>query len=199
MERLPAKIVLTGGPSGGKSTLQTAVMQQIPEAYCAPEMATILLSGGFPTPTEDHPWDENWQRDLQTIIAAGQAALEGTVMRRAIRERKRCVVLDRGLLDGAAYLPQGMQELEALTGQTEHAMLENYDLVLHLPSSAIHGAYNKVSNPHRFEEAQAALRIEHNILTAWQNHPNRILLDEPDKHRRIAQGIATIQSIVNQA
>ena len=193
------KIVLTGGPSGGKTTLQRAISEQIPEAYCAPEVATILLSGGFPAPTEQHPWEEAWQRSFQLAVATGQVALEHVTNRRAQHEGKRLTVYDRGLLDGAAYLPGGVRELEEITGQDEQAMLGNYDLVLHLTSSAVHSAYDKLSNPHRFEEAAAALELDQRIMTVWENHPNRIVLDQHDKADRVAQGLRIVRALLEEA
>ncbi len=190
------RIALSGGPSGGKSTLQRAVSEQIAEAYCAPEVATILLSGGFPAPTEQHPWEESWQRNFQLAVAAGQVALENITNQRAEHEGKRLIIYDRGLLDGAAYLPGGIPELEEITGQDEHAMLGNYDSVLHLTTSAAHSAYNKRSNPHRFEVAAAALELDQRIMAAWDNHPNRIVLDEPDKVERVAQGLNIARALL---
>lgn len=190
------KIVLTGGPSGGKTTLQRAISEQIPEAYCAPEVATMLLSGGFPAPTEQHPWEEAWQRNFQLAVAAGQVALESITDLRAQHEGKRLTVYDRGLLDGASYLPGGIRELEEITGQDEQAMLAKYDSVLHLTTSAAHSAYDKLSNPHRFEEAAAALELDQRIMTAWSNHPNRIILNEPDKVERVTQGLQAVRTLL---
>ena len=192
------KIVLTGGPSGGKTTLQRAISSQIPEAYCTPEVATILLSGGFPAPTEQHPWEETWQRNFQLAVAAGQVALEGITNLRAQREGKRLAIYDRGLLDGAAYLPGGINELEEITGQDEQAMLSNYDTVLHLTTSAAHAAYDKLSNPHRFEEAAAAQDLDQRIMTAWENHPNRIILDEHNKAERITNGLQIVRTLLER-
>lgn len=190
------KIVLTGGPSGGKSTLQRNIYEQIPEAYCAPEVATILLSGGFPAPNEQHPWEETWQRNFQLAVAASQVALENITNNRTHQESKRLTVYDRGLMDGAAYLPGGIRELEEITGQNEQAMLNNYSLVLHLNTSAAHNAYDKNSNPHRFEEAEAALKLDYRILEVWENHPNRIVLDMPNKVERITQGLQIIRTLL---
>jgi predicted ATPase len=190
------KLILTGGPSGGKTTLQRAISEQIPEAYCAPEVATILLSGGFPAPTEQHPWEEKWQRSFQLAVAAGQVALESITNHRAQREGKRLTIYDRGLLDGAAYLPGGINELQEITGQDEQAMLSTYDTVLHLTTSAAHAAYDKHSNPHRFEEATAALELDQRVMTAWANHPNRIILNEHDKAERIANGLQIVRTLL---
>lgn len=190
------KVALTGGPSGGKSTLQRAISEQIPEAYCAPETATMLLSGGFPVPTEQHPWEEAWQRDFQLAVAAGQIALENITRCRIRQEGKHLAVFDRGLLDGAAYLPGGIRELEEITGKSEQAMLDSYDLVLHLTSSAAHSTYDKHSNPHRFEEAATALELDCRVMEVWENHPSRVILNEPNKQERIAHGLQIVKTLL---
>lgn len=190
------KIVLTGGPSGGKSTLQQAVSEQIPGAYCVPEVATILLGGGFPAPTERHPWDGPWQRNFQQAVAAGQLALEEVCLRRAAGEDKQLILFDRGIIDGAAYLPGSVSELEDMASHSEQAMLSRYDTVLHLTTSAAHDVYDKHSNPHRFEETEEALRLDDRIMTAWGNHPNRIVLGEPTKSERVVRGLSIVQAIL---
>lgn len=190
-------LALTGGPSGGKSTLIRAVAEQVPEAYYAPEVATMLLSGGFPAPSLKHPWDESWQIDLQQGIAGTQLALENIARRRAIKEGKRLVIFDRGIIDGAAYLPNGIFDLESMTGLTEEEMLRRYNTVLHLASTAISGSYDKQSNPHRFEEAEEALKLEDMTLEAWQNHPSRIILKDADKQIKISKGLSYIKNLIN--
>lgn len=195
MSEIPT-IALTGGPSGGKSTLLRALTEQSSGVYCVAEAATILLSGGYPAPGEQHGWTQEWQRDFQTAVAAAQIGLEHTASARASQEDKKIMVCDRGLPDGAAYLLGGMKELEEITGCSEEAMLSAYQTVLHLPSSAVRGVYDKASNPHRFEEAGAALELEGRILEAWRNHPNRIILDMSHKADRVAQGLQIITSMI---
>ncbi len=190
-------VVLTGGPSGGKSTLHNQIGEQLTGVYLVPETATMLLSGGFPAPSERHPWDETWQADFQVAIAAGQLAVENISKRRAEREGKSLIVLDRGRPDGAAYLPGGMREFEAITGQDERTMLHSYDMVLHMPTAAAHQAYDQSSNPHRFEEAAAALELDERIMKVWENHPNRIVLDEIDETERMAHGLRIVKGLLD--
>ncbi len=176
------KIVLTGGPSGGKSTTIRRLQQTMPEVLCAPEVATMLLSGGFPAPSHEFPWSYSWQKNFQRAVAAAQIAIETECERRVVSTNQKAIVYDRGLLDGASYLRGGIRELEDITQLTEAAMLDRYDSVIHLPSSAAKGlnSYNKASNKHRFEEASEALALEGRVLSAWDNHLDRIIIDTID-------------------
>lgn len=186
------KIALTGGPAGGKSTLQRLVAQQLPGAYCVPEAASIILSG-FPKPSEQHPWTQDWQNSLQRAVIATQISLEEISEERAAHEGKSLIVCDRGLPDAAAYLTGGMPELAALTQKTEEELLAPYHTVIHLPSSAGSSGYNRSSNPARFEEAEAAKRVEAQAMEVWDKHPNRIILDNPSLHYRTLKGLQIIR------
>lgn len=191
------KIVLTGGPSGGKSTLQQAIATQIEAAYCVPEFATILLSGGFPAPSDRHPWEDKWQRDFQVAVAIGQLALENISVRRAEKESKLLTVFDRGLLDGAAYLTEGVRELERITGQDEKTMLDSYDMVIHLTTTAAHNYYDKQSNPHRFEEAAEALALDQRLMKVWQNHPRHVVINNTQIQDRINEVLKIIKDLIS--
>jgi predicted ATPase len=176
------RIALTGGPSGGKSTTIRRIQQTMPDVLCAPEVATLLLSGGYPAPSAEFPWGYGWQKNFQRAVAAAQVAIESEYDRRADLVQAKAIVYDRGILDGASYLRGGIHELEDITQISEADMLARYDAVIHLPSSAAKGLekYDKASNQHRFEEAAEALALEGRVLTAWDNHPNRIIVDGID-------------------
>lgn len=196
------KIAVTGGPSAGKSTLLREVDHRLSgEIVTVPEVATMLLSD---------PWqrwllEENtsaWHRSrarkhFQERIAYNQQILEFQADDRARDDARGVIVCDRGILDGAAYMKQGVRRLASITKESEAEMLNRYDTVIHLASSAIYGSYDKTSNPYRIEEAEEALEIERRTLDVWQNHPNRLILDNPDKHQRVMQGLVHIMQIVD--
>ena len=188
------RIVLTGGPSGGKSTTLQRIQETRSDVFCAPEVATILLGGGFPAPTGEHGWTYEWQKSFQLAVAATQIALEQVCEIRALHEGKKIVVYDRGLVDGASYLRGGIAELADITGIEKSAMLARYDTVLHLPTGATRGpgAYDKHSNPHRFEEAEEALQLEHRVREAWQDHEQRYILDATSKSEVVSMALDAI-------
>lgn len=191
------RIVLTGGPSGGKSSAIRAFEEQYAsQVYCTPEIATLLLSGGFPTPSEVNPWTRNWQNSFQRAVAHTQLGLEAVAEERALRDGQQAIVCDRGLLDGAAYLDGEVEELEELTGQTQAEMLGRYQAVIHLPTTALVAEYDRFSNPHRLEEAEEAIQLEAKTLEAWKAHPNRRIISEISKEARLQRVIGTVLSML---
>lgn len=51
---MAASIVLTGGPCSGKTTVLRAIAEEFRgRIVLVPEVATLLLSGGFPIPGKD--------------------------------------------------------------------------------------------------------------------------------------------------
>src|SRR5258708_7600905 len=92
------KVVLTGGPSGGKTTLAQMVQRELTnEAQIIPEAASMIFNGGFPrrvtTPTRIHQ---------QRAIYYVQRELEGLL---SSEFPHKLLICDRGSLDGVAYMP----------------------------------------------------------------------------------------------
>src|SRR4051812_35381169 len=100
------RIVLTGGPCSGKTTVQRALSEEFhDEVVLVPEAATMLLDHGFPVPGKHLPWGQEWQATLQAAILPLQRALEDAYLLVAANRGSQLVVCDRGVLDGAAYTP----------------------------------------------------------------------------------------------
>ncbi len=179
------KVVLTGGPSGGKSSfIRFIESEDYPHIETVPEVATILLSGGFPPPSEKSGWTYNWQRSFQAAIAITQIALEQIVEEKVL-DQDKVVLFDRGLADGASYLNRGIVELSEITKITPREMFERYDKVIHLTTSAKQArGYNKGSNPHRFEDANKAIELDNRVMEAWSQHHDVIVINENDKKLR---------------
>jgi hypothetical protein len=154
-----------------------------------------LLGGGFPAPSKEHGWSYEWQKSFQLAVAATQIALEQVCDLRALNEGKHIIVYDRGLVDGASYLNGGIDELATLTGIAAADMLARYDKVLHLPTGATKGAgaYDKHSNPHRFEEADEALKLEYRVREAWNAHANRHIIEGSTKEDTVRMALVAIQ------
>ena len=177
------KIVLTGAAGSGKSTSMVYVKDQADWIEFVPEVATILLSGGFPTPDDRHSWNIEWQKSFQVAVAHTQIALEKIAEARAKAGGKRVILFDRGLLDGASFLAGGVGDLVRITKLSEQAMLDRYDTVIHLSSLALNDNEFNTSNPHRVEDLGRAKHLEDKTLAAWENHPNRHIVTDSSRHR----------------
>jgi predicted ATPase len=173
------KIVLTGGPCSGKTTIQRALKEEFPgQVLLVPEVATLLLAGGFPVPGEHLPWSPQWQASFQSAVLQVQLALEDTYILQAQHQGTPLVICDRGLLDGAGYTPGGLPAFSRAFGIDVEAALRRYDAVLHLESLATADPeqYGKGNNRVRFEPLKQAQQVEQAIRDAWAGHPRRLLI-----------------------
>ncbi len=164
----PPKIVLTGGPSAGKTTLIQVLQKEFHNLIATvPESASILYRGGF------HRSDIPEARThIQKAIYYVQVESENIV---SALNPKKIIVCDRGSLDGLAYWPEKSEVsfFDALK-TSEAGELSKYDWVIHLDSACKTG-YDS-SNPIRIESPAEALSINQSILRVWKNHPKRVVI-----------------------
>lgn len=157
------KIVLTGGPASGKSTIINILRNK--GISVVPEVATLLLDNGFyPLP---NPWTPEWQIGLQEMITRAQVAIE-------MSRKEDLLVLDRGLYDGAAYLMKAGKRIDKAFKMielwTDCSDTIRYDKVIVLTTVAKdENLYNKLraTNPVRFESRKEALALQDLIEKAW--------------------------------
>lgn len=169
------KIVLTGGPCAGKTTVVEVLRQEFAgRLLVVPEAATMLLSGGFPVPGRDIQWSSEWQDAFQSAILPVQTALEAAYELKAVQAGAGVIVCDRGRLDGAAYTPGGLAEFCRRYGVEVLKALAAYDAVMHLESVAVGDPvfYGKANNSARFEDLAEAAVLDQRIRSVWQCHPN---------------------------
>ncbi len=174
------KIVLTGGPCSGKSSVQRALRQEFgPDLVLVPEAATLLLEGGFPVPGKHLPWSPQWQAVFQAAVLPLQRSLEESCVLMARSQGARVLVCDRGLLDGAAYTPGGVEEFCRAFGIDYPEALSRYEAVVHLESLATADPpqYGTAGNALRFEALEEAVRLEMATRAAWAGHPRRLVID----------------------
>ena len=164
------RIVLTGGPGSGKSTL----MEELRVAYgsllhCVPEVATIVFGQVGIRPAGDSVGARGIQRTMTDV----QKLFESVSSDQAVRDGKTVLLLDRGTLDNAAYVPGGLPAFERMVGTIRQSEWSEYDLVICLdaPSREVYEKI-KANNPARRETYEQAVELAEATAFAWAGHPN---------------------------
>lgn len=158
------RVAISGGPGGGKSTVAAAVTRELgAHVLVVPEVATHLLGGFFP-PLRD----ADDRRALQRAIYHVQVNLEAVYRARA--DEATALVFDRGLIDGAAYWPDGAEAFFEHVACDVSAARESYDAVLFLESAAQGGLAIEGANAARKEERQEAARLDTLLRELWSPH-----------------------------
>jgi len=174
------RIVLTGGPCSGKTTVLRALAEEFRgQIIQVTEVATILLEGGFPVPGKHLEWCEEWQAAFQSAVLPLQESMEDMHVLMASSSGCKLVICDRGVLDGAAYTPGGVDEFCQRYGVDAGEAMNRYSAVIHLESLATTDPekYGKTGNDSRFEPLERAQELEHATRTAWQEHPRHLVID----------------------
>lgn len=165
------RVAITGGPGAGKSTVAARLGRELSgRVVVVPEVATHLLGGFFPRIA-----DAEERRAVQRAIYQVQLELESVHRKRA--GEGTVLLFDRGILDGAAYWPDGCDSFfEAVCGDAAAAR-SRYDAVVFLETAAagglsINGAGAPSQNLARTEGEAEAVRIDGLLRQVWSPHPN---------------------------
>ena len=102
------RILLTGGPCAGKSTAMAAISQDLTQlgykVLVVPEAATIVMKGGAMIVSSSFTEQQGlmFQKGLMKL----QTALEDSFIDigTMVQNQHVVVLIDRGLLDGSAYV-----------------------------------------------------------------------------------------------
>ncbi len=184
------RIVLTGGPGGGKTTAADLFRREIGEAVVVvPEAATMLFSGGFPRVEEPGP-----RRSIQRAIFEVQRNLEEV---QQARFPDRVLLCDRGTVDGAVYWPGGADAFFEAMGTTLDEQLARYDAVLFFETAAAGGHVIEGGNPTRTESAAAAVALDAALRDVWSRHPRFWLIrNERSFLTKITAAFEVLQTLV---
>jgi predicted ATPase len=184
------RIVLTGGPGGGKTTAADLFRRELGERVAiVPEAATILFAGGFPRPAEQIA-----RRSVQSAIYHVQRNLEDV---QSARFADRILLCDRGTVDGAAYWPDGAEGFFSSMGTTQQAELERYDAVVFFESAAVSGISIEGGNPVRNESLEQAAAIDHRLRSLWSAHERFTLIPHSASFlQKISTALGVLQALV---
>ncbi len=192
------KIVITGGPCGGKSTamswIQNAFTRMGYRVLFVPETATELMTGGV------KPQTCGTNEDYQMCQLRLQTAKENVFEQAAesMDAEKVLIVCDRGALDNKAYM-SGLEFASVLEciGANEIELRDSYDAVFHLVTAA-KGAvqyYTTANNSARTETPEEAAALDDKLIAAWTGHPHLRVIDNStdfeNKMKRLIEEIAS--------
>lgn len=191
--RPPLRVVLTGGPGGGKTTAIDLFRRELGDGVAVvPESATIMFGGGFPRVD-----DPDARRAAQSAIFHVQRNLEDV---KSAQHPARVLLCDRGTVDGAAYWPGTPDEFFAAMSTTQAAELARYDAVLFFQSAAVGGLKIEGPNPVRTESDQEALLLDKQLMQLWSEHPRFFLVPHrPSFFEKIGTGLGILRSVLAQA
>ena len=184
-----AVVALAGGPGSGKTTCLAGLRQKLEEAgykvFVAFEVATFLGLHGYTYLSEQDPERNPASANFFDCVIA----LERLMIHRAQTEFNDCpdkpcvVITDRGLpCYGTFALGTFYEDCLAQWCTDSQTILCGYSLVLHMTTTAkIPGLYEQIcgNNSARKTTAKEAIEQDDNSLEIWAEHPNRIIVDNP--------------------
>lgn len=163
------KIVLTGGPGGGKTTVADLFKREyLRELSVVQESATILFKGGFPRTR-----DLDVRKEIQRTIYQVQVNQEKI---HDILYPNRTMLCDRGTVDGAAYWPDPSEDFFRMMNTTLDAELARYDAVIFFETAAARGFPDDLTNYLRIENPAQAIELDTKLRNIWSQHEKFILI-----------------------
>lgn len=205
------QVVLTGGPCAGKSSSMKSLAEKLGkqgfDVYVVPEVPTLLLNGGCV-----YPGIHGGEAlvTFEASLVELQLQMERTFFNIASSTGNQSVILyDRGLLDVAAYMPRSFWPRVLNYNSWVRAgmlgVLERYDLVIHLVTSA-DGAEksflsSRLGNHSDDSDQNAAMKLakelDQKILESYRGHPHHHVVDNSvDFPRKLERAFQHVERMI---
>jgi CYTH domain-containing protein/thymidylate kinase len=193
-------IVLTGGPCSGKSSSLAYLTEKLSDhgfmVFVIPETATLITNSGI---------DRRKMNKSQQVVMYEEAILDMQLgfeetyqqtVARIFPERKKVILLDRGIMDIKAFIPDDDFKMMLKRKKlTEVKLRDRYNGVIHLVTAA-EGAltfYTGENNLARIETPEEALTIDQKIRESWLGHPHfKIIDNSTDFEGKISRAFSAI-------
>lgn len=195
------RIVLTGGPGSGK----TSVMEKIEQIYSSQgykvilveETATYLINKGI-RPFGDNKLD---LIDFQELVLKFQLAKEDVVNRATefLDDEKILIVYDRGAIDNRGYINE--EQFNEILFRFNNTftikdLMDRYDLVINLVGCK--DFYTTENNSARYEDPEEAMRLGESTLRSWLGHKNiRIVYPKETLEEKIQEVLNIINEMLD--
>lgn len=192
------KVVLTGIPSSGKTSVINSVIERFKErgyrVLVVPETATEFINSGI------QPFGEEGIDPLvfQELVIKKQLNKEELydIAATHLGENRTIILYDRGTLDGYAYVPtEDMDSIVKKFGQTRRDLLMRYDAILFLEGAE--KFFTKENNKARYEkDAKEAASLREKLLQSYLGHDNLRIIqpreEMKDKQEEVINIIANM-------
>ena len=174
------KIVLTGGPCGGKSTALSKIDGYFSKkgyrVLSIPETATELMVNGTTPLTSRTNFD--FQRTLFRLQKFKEQLIEENA--RGMKADKILIVCDRGIIDNKAYMTDVEFKrllIEFNTNETKER--DSYAAVFQLvtPAKGKEECYTVKNNKVRTKSIKEAKELDDKMIEAWTGHPHFRIID----------------------
>ncbi|KAK4876206.1 hypothetical protein RN001_012628 [Aquatica leii] len=176
------RLVLTGGPCGGKTTGQSRLCTFFEnlgwKVFRVPETASVLLSGGIKF--SDLNVDEVYQ--FQSNLLKTMLQIENTFFELAKSCKRNCLIIcDRGAMDPSAFISKEVWERMMRENNWNNVELRDnrYNQIVHMVTAA-KGAedfYSTEDHACRSEGMELARELDYNAAAAWVGHPYFDVID----------------------
>ncbi len=175
------KIVLTGGPCGGKSTGLSYIEREMSKrgykVVFVNETATELVLNGISLSAYNNDYYQ-FEKQIVKLQILKEKMYEECC--ETLPDEKILLVCDRGFMDCRSYVTEeDFDRILKELGEDFIHLRDNYDGVFHLMTCA-KGAeeyYNTSNNNARRESLEEAREADDRVIQCWTGHPHFRVID----------------------
>ncbi len=192
------KVVITGGPSSGKTECIYEVKEHFEKlgykVIVIPSVGTALIQCGI------YPWDAMNEDEFERMNLGAKLKLEDIADEAVsnINAKKILILSERGTLDVKAYTTnRNFEQICKEFNTSEEELKNSYDAVFHLKTVAkgYKDQYKQVP-VYRREDTDTAIYLDDKTIEAWSGHSNFRIIEAyqyfEDKIKKLIKEISYV-------